>query len=40
MNHGQGIVEEDLVWEEDQKFIFGVLILRWHWNMQEEFSGR
>lgn len=39
MNHSQtqGIVEEDLVWEEIQKFIFGMLILRWLWNRQEVF---
>lgn len=42
MNHSQTqeIVEEDLVWEEIQKFIFGMLILRWLWNMQEVFLSR
>lgn len=42
MNHSQaqGTGEEDLVWEEIQKLIFGMLILRWLWNMQEVFLSR
>lgn len=31
----QGIMEENLDWEEDDpKFISGMLILRWLWNTQ------
>lgn len=37
MSHSlrQGIQEENLDWEEDdQKFILGMLVLRWLWNTQ------
>lgn len=36
MNHSlrQGIMEGNLDWEEDYKFIFGMLILRGLWSTQ------